>query len=324
LRPAFDALLDLYELAGARVQLINQSENTTLLVQPTHGGTAVILRIYRPMQRSDAEIHSELDWMEALRLEAKITTPRAIRTRQGQRISKLHLPGVPLRSCVVFERLPGHEPLADSLLSWFEQLGMLSARIHLHGRHWTRPANFTRPRLDYDALIGPDAVWGSWEHLSALDPPAIALLRKVSRCIAERLEDYGCHSDRFGLIHGDLRLANLLVEGSLIHVIDFDDCAISWYLYDLSTSISLLEHLPEAGTLIDKWLSGYQRTIPLSTQHLDMVPHLIMMRRIQVLSWFAGHAEPQLTAEYLPIVLPATIAAGARYLRAGPKGDPDL
>ncbi len=69
------------------------------------------------------------------------------------------------------------------------------------------------------------------------------------------------------MIHGDLRLANLLIDGDRIHIIDFDDCVQSWFLYDLSTAMSLLEHLPEAMSLIHAWLAGYNRVIPIGPEH---------------------------------------------------------
>ena len=65
-------------------------------------------------------------------------------------------------------------------------------------------------------------------------------------------------------------LANLLVDGPRIHVIDFDDCGTGWLLYDLSTSISLIEHLPEAESFVQAWLRGYQRLVPLSDAHIAM------------------------------------------------------
>ena len=44
-----------------------------------------------------------------------------------------------------------------------------------------------------------------------------------------------------------------LVPGMLgdVNVIDFDDCGFSWYLYDLGSSLSFIEHLPVVPELID-------------------------------------------------------------------------
>ena len=44
------------------------------------------------------------------------------------------------------------------------------------------------------------------------------------------------------MIHGDLRLANLLVDGETTKVIDFDDCGFGWLMYDCATTVSFFEH----------------------------------------------------------------------------------
>jgi Ser/Thr protein kinase RdoA (MazF antagonist) len=317
LRAALESLLHAYGLADSRFELINRSENTTFRVDPAAGGRPLVLRLYRVGQRADAEIESELDWMEALRAEAGISTPRALARRDGRRISKVSLPDGAAASCVVFEYLSGTEPPPEGLALWFERLGTISAEIHLHGRSWRRPQSFHRPRFDYVTLIGARAVWGSWERAPGLDANAVAVLRSASTEIAKRLAEYGQAPDRFGLIHGDLRLANLLADGPHIHVIDFDDCGTGWFLYDLSTSISLIEHLPETESLVQAWLYGYQRLVPLGDVHIEMVRHLIMMRRLQVLSWFGRNLGSTLVLEYSPVVVPATVAAADSYLRLG-------
>jgi Ser/Thr protein kinase RdoA (MazF antagonist) len=317
LRGAIESLLPAYGLTSGRFELINRSENTTFRVDPAAGGRPVVIRLYRVGQRTDAEIQSELDWMEALRTQAGISTPRALATRDGERISKVTLPDGAATTCVLFEYLSGAEPPPEGLERWFERLGEISAEIHLHGRSWRRPRSFQRPQFDYVTLIGPRAVWGPWERAPGLNAPAVAVLRGASEEIAKRLAEYGQTPDRFGLIHGDLRLANLLVDGPRIHVIDFDDCGTGWFLYDLSTSISLIEHLPEAESLVQAWLRGYQRLVPLADTHIGMVRHLIMMRRLQVLSWFGRNPGSALVREHAPVVVPATVTAAESYLRLG-------
>jgi Ser/Thr protein kinase RdoA (MazF antagonist) len=317
LRAALASLLPAYGLADSRLELINRSENTTFRVDPAAGGVPAVLRLYRVAQRADAEILSELDWMEALRAEAGVSTPRALARQDGQRISTVTLPSGAAASCVLFEHLSGVEPAPEGLALWFERLGGISAKIHRHGRAWRRPSSFQRPLFNYVTLIGPRAVWGSWERAPGLDESAVAMLRQVAEQISKRLAEYGQTPDRFGLIHGDLRLANLLVDGPRIHVIDFDDCGTGWFLYDLSTSISLIEHLPEAESLVQAWLHGYQRLVPLANVHIEMVRHLIMMRRLQVLSWFGRNLGSALVLEHSPVVVPATVMAAESYLRLG-------
>jgi Ser/Thr protein kinase RdoA (MazF antagonist) len=75
--------------------------------------------------------------------------------------------------------------------------------------------------------------------------------------------------------------------------------------------------LPEAESFVQAWLRGYQRRVPLSDAHIAMVRHLIMMRRLQVLSWFGRNLGSALALEHSPVVVPATVAAAESYLRLG-------
>ena len=58
----------------------------------------------------------------------------------------------------------------------------------------------------------------------------LELLSRLEETIRHRLVAYGRGRDRFGLTHNDLRLANLLLDGERMFVIDFDDCGDSWYM----------------------------------------------------------------------------------------------
>jgi Ser/Thr protein kinase RdoA (MazF antagonist) len=68
------------------------------------------------------------------------------------------------------------------------------------------------------------------------------------------------------LVHADLRLANLLVDGDRITVIDFEDCGLSWYLYDLACALTFNEGRPDVPELIGLWVDGYRQVEPLSTE----------------------------------------------------------
>src|ERR1700751_4748713 len=67
---------------GASVELLNVSENATFLVRDPDGGTSV-LRVHRLGYHTEQEIASELAWMDALRAEAGVRTPRGRPGRAG-------------------------------------------------------------------------------------------------------------------------------------------------------------------------------------------------------------------------------------------------
>ena len=114
------------------------------------------------------------------------------------------------------------------------------------------------------------------------------------KLIDQRLNDFGKVEDRFGLIHCDLRLANLLVDGPEVKVIDFDDCGFSWLMYDAATPVSFYEHIPEVPDLIRYWLIGYRRVIDLPQADENEIPTFVMLRRLLLVAWIGSHSETEL------------------------------
>ena len=158
-----------------------------------------------------------------------------------------------------FEFLPGTEPVDDSL-EHFAELGEITARMHRHARQWARPAGFTRFVWGYEEAFGSVARWGRWQDGIGVGAEEREVLGRLDAALQTRLAAFGTGRDRFGLIHADTRLANLLVDdGGRVSVIDFDDSGFSWYLYDVGTSVSFFEHEPQVPGLIDAWLTGYRR-----------------------------------------------------------------
>ncbi len=70
---------------GASVELLNVSENATFLVSDPDAGPSV-LRVHRLGYHTEPEIASELAWMDALRAEAGVRTPRVLPAADGRRV----------------------------------------------------------------------------------------------------------------------------------------------------------------------------------------------------------------------------------------------
>src|SRR4051812_15449081 len=160
------ALAELGVSTDAALTLLNVSENATYAVDDPASGQRTVLRIHRHGYHDASEIESELAWLEALREQAGIRTPRVLRTQDGRRLLALDEAGAPdPRYVVHFEWLPGVEPTPtdERLPESFELLGAISARMHNHVRAWQPPADFTRFAWDYDGSFGTVARWGRWQ-----------------------------------------------------------------------------------------------------------------------------------------------------------------
>jgi Ser/Thr protein kinase RdoA (MazF antagonist) len=276
-----------------RISLLNLSENATFGLEDPAAGRRLALRLHRIGYSSIEEIRSELAWIHALHRDRVVETALPVPGADGDAVQTLRSPGgFPERQAVAFEWLSGIQPAPSADLgAWFEMLGSLTARMHRHAKDWARPPGFRRKRWDIEAMVGPNAFWGPWRAGIGLDREGIAVIERALDAIGSRIEHFGIGPDRFGLVHADLRLANLLVEGEHLRVIDFDDCGLSWFVYDFAAAISFIEHEPIVPALERAWVRGYRKAATLSAEDEAEIPTFVMLRRILLTAWLASHAE---------------------------------
>ncbi|AJY48046.1 phosphotransferase enzyme family protein [Martelella endophytica] len=296
----------------ASVRLLTISENATYLAE--NGDTRMIIRVHRPAYHTREQILSELAWIEALRRDGVVETPEPIPTVDGALLTSFS-DGDTERFAVAFTYLKGSEPDADAEgAKWYGKLGEINARLHAHAKMWQKPAGFDRKVWNFDTILGERAYWGDWRAAMGLTADGKAILEKVHTRLASKLAAYGEEPDRFGLVHCDMRAANLLVDGNRLAVIDFDDCGMSWFAYDFAAAISFLEADPVAPTLQDAWVEGYRRVAPFSAKDEAALPMFVMLRRMQLTAWLASHSETP-TAETLGTgFTDGTVALAERYL----------
>ncbi len=300
-------LLPRYGIAAdAPLRLINRSENATWMA-----GDRLVLRVHRQGYHTAAEIASELAWLQALQAtDLRCVVPVAaadgslLQTLDGTHVAAF----LPIAAREVTE--------GDDLIHWFTELGRISARLHDHARGWQRPADFQRKRWDVETILGPAPHWGDWRDAVGLDRPQHAVLQRLSDDLAQRLAEYGMGADRFGLIHADLRLTNLMLDDAGLWAIDFDDCGFGWWMYDLAAALSFIETDPRLPALIAAWCAGHGG---VGSADRAMIPSLIMLRRVLLTAWLASRADSDTAAE----IGVADYAAGTamlaeRFLTVGP------
>ncbi len=268
--------------------LLNISENATFRIDlPSEQS---VLRVHRTNYHTREAIESELTWISALRSEGIVQTPPFMTTSDGDSIAVVRAGVSDERFVCRFGWAFGVEPTQDRLAQDFEQVGAITARLHDHSRRWSRPAGFTRFRWDFDTALGEHGHWGRWQDGLGVDAQSIAVLSRCAKKIGERLQLWGKSSNRWGLIHADMRLANLLVDGLDVTVIDFDDCGLSWFMYDLGSSLSFIEHEPYVPELVDAWVRGYRTVAPLSAAEVQELRTFIMFRRMLLVAWIGSHS----------------------------------
>lgn len=279
------------------LKLLCRSENATFLLQAA--GKRYALRLHRPNYHSKADIQSELLWLDALR-EIGIVVPQAIPASAGETVLTLAMADGGERYAVLFHWIDGEMPTTDVDPKAFQQLGHITARLHQHSRSWQKPTGFQRIIWDHHTMVSDQSHWGRWQDAPNLNPADHDIVAEAVARVGHELAGFGKGADRYGLIHADLRLTNLLLHKGETRVIDFDDCGMGWYLHDLAAAISFVEHHPRAAEWVDNWILGYEKVAHISDEEMALVPTLLIQRRIQMTAWMGSHAETDMALSLGP------------------------
>jgi Ser/Thr protein kinase RdoA (MazF antagonist) len=325
--------------AGCRLKLLRLSENITYLVE--HTNTETVLRLCRPGYHTEAELAAEAVWMCRLHTDAltcHLMMRQVIPGDDGNFLYAATDDDGSYYFGMVFTYLSG-KPLEELPLEkqpvWFERLGEITALLHRQARAWEGALNLPRFHWNYESMIGEQAVWGDWRKMTGMSEnvvhteggaPAEKLwqtdsvtglpdvLHRADRMIRDRLQSYGQTKENYGLIHGDLRGANLLTDGEDLKIIDFDDCGYGWFVQDLAASLSFLETERQVPDLIRAWLKGYQKQGILTQADFEMIPTFIMMRRMQLLPWVYSRGNAASAIRYRETFVQGTVELARQYV----------
>jgi Ser/Thr protein kinase RdoA (MazF antagonist) len=301
------------ETARGHAVLVNHSENHTFRVEGPEGCT--FLRVHRPGYQSAATIESELAWLTALRAETDLPVPRPLPGRDGRLLQRLAGGDAAPHHAVLFAAASGREPTPDDdLAGLFETLGRYAATAHRHAEAFRPPERFVRLRWDAAAILDPNGLWGDWRKAPQVEGRVAAVLADLDAALRAELAAYGEGPDRFGLIHADMRLANLLIEDGRVTLIDFDDCGFGWFMYDFAAAVSFYEDDRRVADWRTRWLAGYETVRPLTRADRAVLDAMVLLRRMALLAWIGSHHETALARAHAPDFAARTATLAATYL----------
>ena len=225
-------------------------------------------------------------------------------------------------------KLNSKSPLTDADRKLYQQVGAIAASIHKQSKSWSYPAFYERMEWNFDGTFGKK--WNNFYGVSYRSPKwlskeDIGILDLCVDFIDKRLKAYGKEPDRYGMIHSDLRTANLLKEGETITVLDFDDCGKGWYMYDIAGAVALMEHRPDLKEIVNEVVNGYQTILPISKEDHNEIMTFILMRRIGMLQSLIGRIgcvmggsgeAAELTPEILAFYAKGTVVMAKDYIKA--------
>lgn len=306
---------------AAELTLLKQRENVVFALR--HGDSDYVLRVHRQGYHSDAELACELDFVRALQVEG-VAVPNFVEAPDGRGfcvVGDSHKAG---RHQVDLQRLianlgnfgderTGVAGTASLEPGEFEALGRLIAQVHDATERSGYEMAVPRDDWDLDGLVGGTPAWGDPLRLTELaGSDRAAVVSAISR-IREVLGAYGTPAGRFGAIHADLTPENVLrTDGGLV-LIDFDDFAAGWHLFDLATALYFYTPHPRYAEYRAALFAGYEAVRPLDPADHAAFPAMLLARGLTYLGWAADRrGEP--TAEWHAVTVLPHVVQLAREL----------
>ena len=258
LRRLAETALEAYGLEDSVLTFLCRQTNFIYRVR-TGTGENYVMRLASPGWRTRANLVNEALWLKALEKDPHISAPRIIPTRNGTYVPSFSCPGIPHDWNVsLFSELPGRLLEFSLTAKNLRKAGELTARLHIHGKAWQRPAEFSEQIFDHYLSRGEEDALFSRENLVRLTRETCELLYGI-RDIAEG--EYGrLDRDDLRVIHCDLWHGNIRVHRGNLYPFDFEDIIIGFRLHDVA--MALLDLKEDSGAdyprLLDAYREGYE------------------------------------------------------------------
>lgn len=238
--------LGAWGMTDAELRLINHGFNTTFRVT-THS-ERYALRINVNSVHSLPETYAEVDWLEHLKQEPSLDTPRLVKARSGEPLVLIDDSGFdrPL-PCLLFEWLPGPNLAGRETVASYESLGMAMRALHRNTRTLELSSRAELKEIT-DPLLGlPLDLRGH--------PADLPLFREV---VAEAQESFQVLRSTPAIpLHYDLHGHNLKFHGGRLAVFDFDDCVAGRPILDPAVTLYYLRNHRRAELLEAAMWKGF-------------------------------------------------------------------
>jgi len=252
-------------------QVVTEALSTTT-------GERFMLRLAYPGWRTLEDLRAEAAWLEALAADTDIGAPCVIRATNGE-------PVLPASGCGVPQALYP-TPWYATLMTWvegrslahyltpanLERMGELFARLHLHGKAWVPPQDFTTKRFEAFLSRGEPNVLFEDRTLAAFREED----RRAFTSARGWVEREYAALDRNDLrvIHCDLWHENIKVDHGRLRPFDFEDTIWGYRLHDIA--MGMLDLLETVGNdryrdLLAALRCGYERLLDWPRGNLEVL-----------------------------------------------------
>lgn len=319
---AYEALKQ-WDISPESIELIKYRENAVFKVL-TQDGNQFALRLHRPGYHDDAELRSELQWISALE-NSGVDVPSVIPAANGQLLINAEVSSVPqARQADLFAWVNGDQlgSLEDGLegdkaivRENFLKIGEIAANLHNQACRWEMPDDFKRHSWDIEGLVGDHPFWGPFWELNSLTSEQQTLLIHAREQAKKDLLAFGKTAQNYSMIHADFVPENLLVEGDVVRLIDFDDAGFGWHMFEIATALYFIQHDPNFETAQNALVEGYRRYRTLPDEDLSQLNLFLAVRGFTYLGWVQTRQETEIAQEMTPELIQMACDAAKQYLQ---------
>ncbi|CAN5645367.1 phosphotransferase [soil metagenome] len=283
-----EQLKEYYGLASPTCKNLNTLANYAIEVTSPTGHFA--LKIYNPASRTTSEVQWEIDLtLHLIKNGVPVASPVA--GKNGNYLQTFVVDGQNLTT-VLFEWAAGEKPKPE--LSTYTLIGEAAAQIHNAADTFT--SELSREKYDVHELIDdqlkrmktPLEESGQWQRVFDLS-------ERMRKIIINPTLDYG-------IIHNDLTLDNIHLDGNTLTIFDLDSAAESWRAAEPWGVLRAAEDRFAA------WLDGYRSIRAFSEADEKAVAAFVIVEDIRNVVWKLGFAKssrgkPLLQTNELPQVV---------------------
>lgn len=281
-------LEDCYGLNSPACRDLNTLANYAIEVTSNVGHYA--LKLYNPASRTGSDVQWEVDLtLHLIKNGAPVARP--VEGSNGKHVQTFDIEGQEFAT-VLFEWVAGEKPKPE--LSTYTLIGKAAA--HIHNAADTFTSELPREKYDAHELIDdqlermkkPLEDSGQWQRVFDLS-------ERMRRIITDPSLDYG-------IIHNDLTLDNVHLDGDKLMVFDLDSAAESWRAAEPWGVLRASEDRFKA------WLEGYRSIREFSEADENAVAAFGIVEDIRNVVWKLGFAkssrgEPLMQTADLPKVV---------------------
>ena len=266
-----------YNIQEHAIQLLDGFESYIYEFRREDGD--YILRIGHSFRRNVNLIRGEVDWINYL-AGGGVSVVRAIPSARGNLIEEIPDGQGEHFLATAFTKAHGFPPNYHDWTPVFNQnYGRLLGRMHALSKIYT-PTSVAWQRPHWDDPIMLDV-------LTFLPSSQTIIIQKYKELMAY-LTQLPKDRNSYGLIHQDAHTGNMFVdETGNLTLFDFDDCAMSWYIYDIAMVLFygvMWRDDPTTftQTFMQQFLQGYREENTLDSAWLKEIPHFLKLREIDL------------------------------------------